>query len=219
MKDRLAVLKRAEILSGLTDFEIEAAVKCLGAVIRKTQKNEYVFTEGSVLSSIGIVTEGQISIRKTDYYGNDNIIMLLGSADMFGESAVYSAEGRLPYNVVSEADGEILLLSSQSLIRPCCNACKFHNKIVSNLLCSVAEKNLKLTKKIDILIKRNMREKILAYLHGEAVKSGGRKLTVPLNRNQMADYLSVDRSALSRELVNMQKDGIIKFSGSSFLLL
>lgn len=218
MEKYLNILKRSEILLTLSEAEILSALNCLGAEVKSHTKNTILFSEGDEAKYIGIVLDGEIQVQKLDYSGNINMISRLFPSEIIGASAFFSTDKRLPFDIICSTDSTIMQLNSQKLMRQCCNSCLHHSKIISNLLSVIADKNMQLTEKINILTKRSMREKIMAYLYSISKKAKNKKFAVNLSRRQMADFLSINRSAMIRELGIMREEGLIDFEDNIFWL-
>lgn len=216
MKEHLPVLKRTKIFCGLTEDEILSAVGCLRARPKQFKKGAMLYREGDAASFIGVILSGEIETQKTDFYGNANIISKLFPSDLIAAAASYSTEKRLPFDVVAMSETEILCFDNIKMISTCNKACGFHFKVIENLLRVVADKNIDLSSKIDILTKRTIREKVLSYLYTQLKKAKSQSFSISLSRRQMADFLSIDRSALSRELGRMRDEEILDFDNNIF---
>lgn len=216
MKEYLQILKRSKLFAGLTDEEILSALNCLNAVVRSFKKGAYIFQEGSCVDFVGIVLSGEIETLKVDFYGNANIVSKLYPSEVIAAAAAYSSEKRVPFDIKTACDTQALCLNTRSLVRSCNKACSMHSKILENMLGIIADKNIQLGSKIDILTKRTIREKILSYLSSQSKKARGERFAVSLSRQQMADFLSINRSALSRELSKMRDEGILDFESNYF---
>lgn len=138
---------------------------------------------------------------------------------LFGEAFSFARVECLPVSVTAAEKTEVLFINCERIITVCPSACEFHNRLVRNMLKILAEKNMTLTQKIGHMGKRTTREKILSYLSEQAKKAGGESFTIPLNRQEMADYLAVDRSAMSKELGRLKEEGQISFHKNQFQLL
>ena len=152
-------------------------------------------------------------------YGNRSILAKLDAGNLFGESFALAEIKTLPVSVISTTDSELLFIECQKLATPCTNACSFHSKLIQNMLGIVSKSNISLTKKIEYSSKRTTREKLLAYLSSEAQKADNNKFSIPFNRQELADYLTVDRSAMSAELSKLRNDGFINYNKNNFELL
>lgn len=218
MREYISVLKRTKIFNTLTDEQILCVSECLGATVKRYGKGTLIYREGATAMLIGIILNGEIETQKTDYMGNANIISKLFPSDLIAAAACYSTQSQLPFDVVAVCDTEVLCLNKVKLASPCPKACEFHNKIIENLLCVLADKNINLSNKIDILTRRNIREKILSYLYSKSRKAKGENFSINLTRREMADYLSINRSALSRELCKMRDEGVLEFNNNIFCI-
>lgn len=220
MEQFLPILKQCKLFAGLADdAKMPAALKCLNARVKRFKKNEVIFSEGDSAVYMGVVLSGEARVSKTDYNGNGNIISRLFPSDIIAASACFSAEKRLPFDIVCASACEILCLDISAIIRPCHNACAFHAGLIKNTIDIIAERNIRLSDKIDILTKRTIREKILAFLFSQSHRTKGKSFAVTMTRRQMAEYLSINRSALSRELCKMRDEGILEFEENIFRLL
>ena len=133
-------------------------------------------------------------------------------------SALFAGVKYLEVGVVAKTDVKVLFLDIQKVLTQCSNGCEFHSKIIRNLLSSIAERTLEMTRKVEHMSQRSLRDKVLSYLSSEAVRAGSKEFTIPFNRQQLAEYLSVDRSALSAELGKMRDEGMLEFWKNQFKL-
>ncbi|MCL2807800.1 MAG: Crp/Fnr family transcriptional regulator [Coriobacteriia bacterium] len=198
---------------------VDALINCLRATKRSYKKAEFVFHADSMASSVGIVESGSVNVIQEDYWGNRTILAHLKPGELFGEAYSCAPEQRLPVSVVATEDTSILLLDYRKIISSCPSSCAFHARLIANMLHIVASNNIRLTKKLEHVSKKTLREKLLSFLSSEAVHSSNSTITVPFDRQELAEYLCVDRSALSRELSSMKRDGIITYKKNHFTLL
>ena len=206
------------LFAGVGTHDLDSMMSCLSAKERNYKKNEFIFHTGDKVTQIGMVLEGTVHMMKEDVWGN---VMILGEAcpgDLFGE--VYACAGvkHLEVGVVAKTDVKVLFLDIQKVLTVCSNGCEFHSKIIRNLLSSIAERTLEMTRKVEHMSQRSLRDKVLSYLSSEAVRAGSKEFTIPFNRQQLAEYLSVDRSALSAELGKMRDEGMLEFWKNQFKL-
>ncbi len=219
MEKYIDILKNVELFSGIEESELKSLLSCLSAKAVSYEKGQTVFMLGEPTSSFGIVLSGRVQISHEDYYGNRSILGNVGPGGLFGESFAFAETKALPVSVVASMDSEILFIDCRRLTSPCSNACSFHSRLIRNMLYIAAKKNISLTRKIEITSKRSTREKLLSYLSAEAQRAGSSSFEIPFDRQELADYLSVDRSAMSAELGRMRDDGILKFHKNQFELL
>ena len=219
MKKYISILKKTQLFSGLSEEEIEAMLSCLGARIKTYQKGEYVLRQGTHLNDIAVLVEGNLHIRKDDYWGNRSILGQVTIGEMFGEAYVAPESGALLNDLVAVEDSAVIFFDAKRIITTCSNACRFHSMVVQNLFFAISEKNRKLVQKLGHMSKRSTREKLISYLSEEANKQNSAQFYIPFNRQQLADFLSVDRSAMSNELSKMRDEGLIQFDKNHFILL
>ena len=212
----LNTLKKSVIFEGIDDDNIVNILDCLSSVYKTYEKDNYLYHIGDKIESIGLVLSGSVTVERYDLLGNRKIIAYIHPGDIFGESYACVNKEPLMVNIVASEDCEILFMNVNRVLTLCGSSCEFHNKLVSNLLNILALKNLNFTRKLEILTQKTTREKIMLYLEYEASKFGSTEFSIPFNRQQLADFLSVDRSALSSELSKMQKDGLIEFQKNKF---
>lgn len=218
MQKYLDILKNCCLFENIDDENLLSMLSCIGAEVRSYLKNQYIFTEGETVSDIGIMLNGTARIVRVDFYGNRSIVANIEPSEVFGESFACAERKSIPVNVIAEKDCEVLLIDNRKVLQPCCNACEFHNLIIFNLMKSIASKNLILNQKIEIISKRTTREKLMTYLLMQAKKYGS-SFTVPYNRQELADFLEVDRSGLSAEISRLRKENVIECRQNFFRLL
>lgn len=198
---------------------LESVLNCLAAKSNYYKKQEIILLQGGKINFIGIVLKGKVRILKEDYEGNINLFVVLGINDIFGESFACADIGESPVTIEADDDCEILFIDCKRIIKVCNNACVFHSNLIENLLIMIAKKNIVLSEKIEALSKRTIREKLLTFFYMQMQITHSKKFSIPYNREGLANYLCVDRSALSRELSNMRDDGIIKFKKNEIQIL
>lgn len=213
------IMDRCALFEGIRSEDRLPMLSCLGAKVVSVGKNQYVFREGDPANFVGIVLNGCVQMVREDYYGNRSILARIEPAGLFGESFACADVGVFPISVVAVEDSTVLIIDSRRITVTCSNACGFHNQMIFNMLKVVANKNLVLNEKIEVTSKRTTREKLMAYLLAQAKKAGSDTFTIPYDRQALADYLEVERSAMSAELSRMQKDGLIEYKRSWFRLL
>ncbi len=218
MKKYIPLLKRSQLFSGVSEEEIAAMLKCLDAKIRTYPKGECVFRQGEHLSCITVLVEGSLHIQRDDFWGNRSIIQQIGVGEMFGEAYMAPESGAILNDVVAAADSAVIFFDVKRIITTCSSACRFHSMVVQNLFFAVSDKNRRLVQKLGHMAKRTTREKLLSYLSDEAGRQSSAEFTIPFNRQELADFLSVDRSAMSAELGKMRDEGILEFERNKFRL-
>ena len=218
MKEFVPVLKRTKLFSGVGDDDISTMLTCLGARLLTYKKGEHVLRQGEHLSDILVLAEGSLHIQRDDYWGNRSILGHIGVGEIFGEAYVAPESGTLLNDVIAVEDSFVFFFDVKRVISTCSSACRFHTMVVQNLFFAISEKNRGLVQKLDYMSRRTTREKLLSYLSEEAKKQNSASITLPFNRQQLADYLSVDRSAMSNELCKMRDEGLLEFEKNRFRL-
>jgi CRP-like cAMP-binding protein len=217
MKKYLNVIKKSPLFSGVGEYELMSMLTCLSARMEHYRKNQFVFRRGESVSALGMVLSGSVHVIKEDFWGNQTILGMASAGQLFAETFSLQAEP-LGVSVIAMEQSEVLFLDVRKITTSCSSACEFHTKLIRNLFSVLAEKNLLLTKKLEHMAQRTTREKLLSYLSAESQKSGSPAFEIPFNRQQLADYLSVDRSAMSNELCKLRKEGVLVFQKNSFEL-
>jgi len=218
MENFSAILQKSGLFEGIEERDILPLLKCLNASEREYVKDETVFYEGERASKVGILLSGSVIVARHGYDGNRSVISSVGEGGLIGEAFACS-DKRYSMSVEASASSRILFLDVNRIVTPCCNACGFHSKIIFNLLRIVANKNIELSRRMDVTSKKTTREKLLYYLSTEAQIRGSKMFTLPYDRQALADYLDVDRSGLSSEIGKLKKEGVIDCSKSCFKLL
>ena len=219
MKKYIPVLKRTKLFSGVGEEDVASLLSCLGARKKEYKKGEYILREGEHISDIFILVEGKIHIQKDDYWGNRSILSVISVGEMFGEGYAAPESGALLNDVVAVEDSSVIFFDVKRILTTCSSACRFHNMIVQNMFFAISDKNRKLVQKLGHMSGRTTRAKLISYLSEEAKRQGSSAFTVPFNRQQLADYLCVDRSAMSNELCKMRDEGLLIFDKNEFTLL
>lgn len=219
MKKYFDVLRKCSLFEAIEDENLMAILGCLGAKVVSYKKNQVIMQEGDSANFIGLVLNGKVQIIRVDYYGNRSIVAMIEPAYLFGESFACANVKQIPVDVVASEDCEILLIDCRRVIYSCSNACDFHRQMIFNLLKIVAQKNLMFNQKIEITSQRTTREKLMTYLMQQAKKAGRDEFEIPYDRQELADFLEVDRSGLSAEISKLKKEGIIENKKNQFKIL
>lgn len=208
----------SELFRGIADGDIGTMLSCLGCTQKHYKKGEPVCHAGDYVDSAGLVLSGGVYIEQTDIWGNQNILSHVNAGELFAEAYACVPDKPLMVDVTASADSEILFLQINKVLHICPSGCEFHNRLARNLLAVIAGKNLSLTRKINHITPKSIRGRVLAFLSDQAAQHGTGTFDIPFDRQHLADYLCVDRSALSNELGKMREDGIIAFSRNHFSL-
>ena len=218
MEEIFEILSQCPLFSGISREDLSGMLQCLGARSVSYEKGRTVFLEGDPALWVGVVLTGEVQILRVDLDGNRSTLAAAGPGQLFGEVFACAQLDRLPVTVIASADSRILQLACRRIIETCSQSCIFHSQLIHNLLKIVARKNLMLNQKIDFISRRTTREKLMAYLTAQAKAADSRIFSIPYNRQELADYLGVERSAMSAELGKLKKEGTIDFHRNHFTL-
>ncbi len=218
MKNFYEILKKCPLFAGMDQAEIQELFACLSAKVRAIQKDEILISAGDKPEAIGVVLSGSVYVIQEDYWGNRTILTAIGPGSLFGEAFSCAQAESSPVSVVARQDGDVLMIDCKKILFPS-DSCVLHSALLSNLMKVLASKNILLTQKIKHITKKTTREKVMSYLSECAVTMGRNSFEIPFNRQELADYLSVERSALSCTLSKMRKDGIIAYHKNKFQIL
>ena len=218
MKDFLPVIRSAQLFSGVSEDELTAMLSCLKAEKKDFPKEDFVLRSGDTADSIGLVLAGTVLVIQEDIWGNRNILSKAGPGQTFAAAYACAPGSVLNVSVVAETPVTALFLNVKRILNVCPSACAHHSRIIRNLLSELAEKNLRFSEKLTHMGQRTTRSKIMSYLSAEALRLGKYEFDIPFSRQQLADYLAVERSGLSLELGKMRSEGLLDFHKSHFVL-
>ena len=216
--DDLKILENSRLFAGIHADEIRPMLSCLQAVERNYPRGAYIFHAGEEVRALALLVRGTAHIQKEDFWGNRSLLASLTAGDIFAEAYAMPGSGAMRSDVVAVESCTVLLMDVERVLSRCTNSCAFHARLTENLFALLAEKNRVLARKADYLAQRTTRQKLLAYLSEQAQRAGRAEFTIPFNRQQLADFLSVERSAMSAELSRMQAEGLIETERSRFRL-
>ena len=211
-------LAGTNLFQGIGEEEIQEALKCMKAREKAFHREEAIWRAGDTVSEIGLVESGSVNIVVNFYWGGSSIFGHMEKGMIFGENYAAIPGKEMPCDVIAAEDSEILFLNLDQVLTTCANGCAFHSQIIHNLIRISAMKNLSLSSRMMHTAPKSIRERLLSYLSEQAMEQGSPRFSIPFSRQQLADYLGVDRSALSAALSKMQKDGLITYRKNDFLL-
>ena len=218
MKDFLPVIRASRLFSGVSERELEAMLACLRPETKDYPKDAFVLRAGDTAEAVGLVLSGTILMLQEDVWGNRNILSKAGPGQIFAAAYACAPGSVLNVSVLAETPVTVLFLNVGRVLTLCPAACARHSRIIRNLLGELAGKNLRLGEKLTHMGQRTTRAKIMSYLSAEAQRLGTYELDIPFSRQQLADYLGVERSGLSLELGKMKQDGLLDFHKNHFEL-
>ncbi len=219
MQKYFEVLRRCPLFDDIADNEIGGMLGCLGARVVSYHKGEFIIAEGDDAHYVGVLLSGEAQIEQTDYYGNRSIVSDIALSELFGETFALSGIDKMPLDIVAKENTEVMFFDSMCVSRTCARACAHHQQIIFNLMHILADKNLVFHRKLEITSKRTTREKLMAYLTMCAKQSGKSTFEIPFDRQELADYLTVDRSGLSAEISKLRREGTLRCEKNKFTLL
>lgn len=219
MKKYLEILKKCRLFEGIGEEDLLRMLECLGARVVSFDKKYTVFSEGSPARYVGILLSGSVQVVQVDYYGNRSILSEIRPTQVFAEAFACAGVSALPVSVIANDPCEVMLVDCSHILHTCSNHCAFHQTLIYNLMRDLADKTLLFHQRIEVTSKRTTREKLLAYLTMESRKAQSEVFDIPFDRQELADYLEVDRSGLSAEIGKLKKEGVLKNQKNHFELL
>jgi len=213
------ILKRCTLFQDIDEKDLSGLLHCLGAKLETFDKKYTVLPEGRPVQTIGIVLSGSVQISQVDFFGNRTILENILPSEVFAEAFACAQVQSLPVSVIANEKSDILLIDCSRILHSCSNACHFHQQMIFNMMKDLALKTILFHQKIEITSRRSTREKLMAYLTMQAKKAGSNEFDIPFDRQELADYLEVERSGLSAEISKLKKEGILESDKKHFLIL
>ena len=218
MKNYLSVLRKCALFQGLSEDEILSSLHCIGTETETREKKEYILRAGDKTDALGLLASGEALVIQEDLWGNRNVITRLVPGDFFAESFAVIPNAVLSVSVVATEPCRIIKMDITRLLTVCSSACGCHNRLIRNLITAFARKTLVFHDKITHMSKRKTRGTLLSYLSAESFRQNALSFDIPFDRQQLADFLCVERAAMSVELSKLQKEGMLKTDHSHFEL-
>ena len=207
---------RSPLFDGISKQERGAMLGCIGYHIGTFKKGGIVALEGENLRHIGIVLSGSVDMVKEDFWGHKTMLLRIRKDEIFGETFACGEDNLSVVTFQVSEDAKILFLPFDRVMHSCTMACRFHHQLIENMVHIIANKNRDLMRKVEVVSRRSIREKLLTYLSIQAQAQGSRYFEIPLGRLELAEYLCVDRSALTRELAKMKDEGLLDYDRNWF---
>ena len=218
MNDFLWMIRGVRLFSGIEEVEAREMMRCIEAKKRTFQKGDFVFRAGDATEALGLLVSGKLFVLQEDFWGNRNILATVTPGQTFAETFACAPGAVMTVSVTAEEDCTVLFLNIQRILTTCPAACAHHSRMIRNLLSDLAEKNLAFNEKLAHITQRTTRAKLLSYFSAAAQKCGSFTFDIPFSRQQLAYYLSVERSGLSQELSRMKKEGLLDYDKNHFVL-
>ena len=219
MKKYFKILQKCPLFAEIEEDELLRMLSCLGARILHYDKKSAVLKEGTPAHWIGIVLYGSVQTTQVDYYGNRSILSYVGEGEIFAEAFACAHTASLPVDIIANETCEVMLIDSEHILHTCANHCAFHQRLIYNLMQDLADKTIRFHRRMEITAKRTTREKLLTYLLLEAKDTNSSQIDIPFDRQELADYLEVDRSGLSAEISKLRREGVLISNKNHFELL
>ena len=212
-------IKNSPLFFGMNDEELRGLLECFNARVRKYEKEEMIIRQGDMITNIYLILDGEVNIEKDSYWGRRIIISHLGKNDNLALSFVGSKNVESSIDAITTKDTLVLILGYEKCTSMCQNACTRHKVLINNLFQILSKENIELIQKIENVSQKTIRDKLLTYLSNEAQRQHSNSFDIHFNRQDLADYLNVDRSAMSFELSKLQKEGLFEYNKNHFVLL
>ncbi|MCI5596402.1 MAG: Crp/Fnr family transcriptional regulator [Lachnospiraceae bacterium] len=216
MKDFFEILSQCPLFNGMEQSDLNSMIACLNGKTMDVPKGNPVFLEGTPARFAGVVLSGAVQVVREDYYGNRSIMAILQPGELFAEVFSFAGLETMPVSVIASKDSTVFLLDCRRVLTSSTNSCPFHNILLKNLLQEMAQKNLALSQKIRYMSQKSTKEKLMAFLLDQAKQHKSTEFVIPYDRQALADYLGVERSAMSAEISKLKKSGQIDTKGSWF---
>lgn len=218
MKNFFDILRKCSLFNDISDNDMIPLLNCLGAKVEHFNKKHTIVPEGIPAKNIGIVLSGAAQVVRSDYNGNRSIVSDIRPTEIFGEAFACAEEASTPVSIIAIENSEVMLIECSKIMNPCPHVCGFHQQLIFNMMKDLAQKNMMFLKKIEVVSKRTTRDKLITYLSLEAQKHGSACFEIPFNRQELADYLEVERSGLSVEISKLKNEGLITAEKNRFTL-
>lgn len=210
-------VKNSNLFYGIKDDELRGILECFRARVRSYDSGEVIIRQGELISNIYLVLEGSVNIEKDSYWGRRIIISRVNANENIALGFVAS-KNVSNIDAVSADKTKVLILSYEKCTSMCQNACTRHRVLINNMFEILSKENIELIQKIENISQKSIRDKLLTYLSNEAQKHKSNSFEIAFNRQDLADYLNIDRSAMSFELSKLQKEGLISYQKNKFVL-
>ncbi|CUH97232.1 hypothetical protein P22_3359 [Propionispora sp. 2/2-37] len=219
MREYISAICGLPLFAGIQEEDFEVMLGCIGSYVKTYNKGEFISFSSEPMKCVGIVLDGTVHMIKEDLWGNKTILVFIKKTELFGETFVCGNRNASTVTFFAAANARILFLPFDQVMHSCSKACIFHQFLIENMVRLIANKNIQLMEKLEVISKKTLREKIMTYLSLQAQLSNCKYFELPIGRLELADYLCADRSALTRELCKMKEDGLLDFEKNTFRLL
>ncbi len=212
-------ISATKIFNGITEFDCQALMFCFNTKFKQFKKGDSIIKQGDTIEDVVLILKGSAIVENVDLLGNISVVMNLNVGDVYGAESAYVGDDTYKDSVIASERTLVLFMNKHRLITPCQNKCKRHEMVVKSLMQMIAERNVELMNKLTQMSKKTIRDKLLSYFYYESFKQKSKYFSIPFNKTELANYLAVDRSAMSTELKKMREDGIIDFDKNEYRLI
>lgn len=212
-------MMQSPLFAGIEREDLQPMLHCVGYHVAEFPKGGIIAVEEESIHYIGVILSGAVDMVKEDLWGNKTMLVRMRPGELFGETFACGMDTLSVVSFMAAEESRVLFMPFRRVMHTCTSACMFHHRLVENMVRMIARKNRDLMRKVEVVSKKNLREKILAYLSIQAQQHASHYFEIPLGRVELADYLCADRSALTRELASMKKDGLIDYDRNMFRIL
>lgn len=218
MQKYYSKIKSSPLFYGMTDSELDRMLECFGAYVKEYENGDMIIRQGDIISKIYLILDGEVNVEKETYWGRRIIIQKLYANNSIGLSLVASKSVESNINALCVERALVLILNYEKCSQMCQNACTHHGILIRNLFKIISKENIELIEKIENISQKTIRDKLLTYLSNESQKNRSNVFEIPFNRQELADYLNIDRSAMSFELSKLKSEGLINYKKNKFVL-
>lgn len=217
--DQFLDLKRTEVFKDANELECQAMMFCFKTKFKNYEKNQYIVSQGDDMEYVVLLLKGSCNVENVDTLGNISILTKMKRGDIYGLEATYAGDETYKDSLIATEKCTVLFLNKFKLTHPCTNHCKRHEQVIKNTTKMLADRSIELLEKLTHLSQKTTRDKLLSYLSMMSKKANSPYFEIPFNKTELANYLSVDRSAMSTELSKMRDEGIVDFDKKQYRLI
>ena len=218
MEKNLEKIKKSPLFLNITNEELEKMLKCFGATIKQFEQGDMIIRQGDVVSKIYMILEGIVNIEKDSYWGRRIIIQKLSDFDNIALCLAATNNAESSISAVCDKKTKVLVLNFNKCTTMCTNACNHHSSLIQNMFKILSKENMELLEKIENISQKSIRDKLLTFLSNESLKNKSNTFEIHFNRQELADYLNIDRSAMCFEMSKLKSEGLINYNKNRFVL-
>ncbi|MBO5955107.1 MAG: Crp/Fnr family transcriptional regulator [Clostridia bacterium] len=213
------LLKNTKIFASASEFECQAMMFCFKTRFKIFAKHSHIIKQGESMEDLVLILKGGAIVENIDHMGDISILMRLHSGDVYGLEDAYAGDDVYKDSVIATEKTMVMFMNKHRVLNPCANRCRRHDIVVKHIMQMVAQNSIQLLDKLTHMSKKTIRDKLLSYFNSLSKKANSNYFEIPFNKTELANFLSVDRSAMSTELTKMKEDGLIDFEKKQFHLI